>query len=71
MARLFVVTQDGRPLQRGLTEERARAYAKKMEEGMERHVAGTKLRVPAFDIVPDREIAAWDNALYKDYKATR
>lgn len=68
MAELFVVLQDGRPIQRGLIRRKAEAYARCLAEGREKRVCGTSRRVPAYEIAPDRQATETDNRIYREYR---
>lgn len=71
MDRLWMVTQDGRPLRRGLTRPEAEQYANYLARGYESHRASDKRRVAEFDIRLDTTLMAEHDANYKSFKENR
>lgn len=71
MATLWQVTQDGRPLKRGLSRPDAERYAAYLAHGYESHRASDKRRVAEFDIRPDAPLMAELDLNYKAFKEQR
>lgn len=53
---LFMVTQDGRPLKRGLTRSQAERHAAYLANGYLAHRAYDNRRVAEFEIKPDKDL---------------
>lgn len=66
---LWVVEKDGRVIQRGFQSERdAYRFVEGFVQGLERHTAGSKVRVPDFNVKRDRQYDQDDNALWNECK---
>ena len=71
MAGLYMVTQDGRPLRRGLSRAEAERGAAELARGYESHRPSSKRRVAEFDVKPDVEMHKQEDAAYKLWKENR
>jgi hypothetical protein len=60
--KVWMVTQDGKPLRRGLTKSQADKQAAELARGFESHRANDKRRVAEFDVKLDRELIASHDA---------
>ena len=66
---LFVLKQDGRPIQRGITTyQEAWAIANRKEKDYLRHRDNDKRRVPEFSVAMDEQYLAQTNDNYRRYK---
>lgn len=68
---LWLVSQDGRPLKRGLSRREAEQYANYLARGYEGHRASDKRRVAEFDIKPDTTLMAEHDKNYMAFKGGR
>ena len=67
--RLWVVEKDGRVLQRGFqSESAAYGFVERFVKGLEGHRAGSKIRVPEFNVKLDRQYLKDDDKLWNEYK---
>jgi len=64
----FVLLQDGKPIQWGLTYAQACRMAEHHARGYAKHRENEKRRIPAFDVRPDERLQAASNAHYRAYK---
>ena len=66
---LWVVKKDGHVLQRGFqNESAARGFVEDFVRNLDGKRAGTKVRVPDFDVRPDHQYAKDDDQLYREHK---
>jgi hypothetical protein len=65
---LYVLLQDGKPIQRGLSYPQACRMAEHHAQGYKRGRENEKRRIPAFDVRPDEQLLAESNANYRAYK---
>ena len=69
---IWMVTQDGRSIIRGLrTRQQAEAQAKLLAEGSEARVMGSTIRVPCYDVaVDDAAMKKWSDR-YTEFRGYR
>jgi hypothetical protein len=65
---LYMVTQDGRPLKRGLSKSEAERHAAYLATGYESHRASDRRRVAEFDVKLDTELVAQHDENWKRRK---
>lgn len=66
---LWVVEKDGRVLQRGFQSERAAyQFVEGFVRGLERHRAGSRIRVPDFNVKLDRQYVKDDDKIWNECK---
>lgn len=68
MPGVYMVTQDGRPLRRGLSRSEAERHAAFLARGYESHRASDKRRVAEFEVELDRDLVAQHDANWKTRK---
>lgn len=68
---VYMVTQDGRPLKRGLSRPDAERYADYLARGYESHRANDKRRVAEFEVRLDKELVAASDANWKLLKENK
>jgi hypothetical protein len=68
MPGVYMVTQDGRPLRRGLSRSEAERQADKLARGYESHRASDRRRVAEFDVKLDRDLVAQHDDNWKRRK---
>ena len=68
MPGVYMVTQEGRPLQRGLSRSEAERHAAYLARGYESHRANDKRRVAEFEVKLDNALVAAHDANWKQRK---
>lgn len=66
-----MVTQDGRPLKRGLTRPEAERHAEYLAHGYESHAASSKRRVAEFEVKLDKALVAESDANFRWLKENK
>lgn len=69
--KVWMVTQDGRPLRRGLSKPEAERQAAQLAKGYESHRANDKRRVAEFDVKLDKELIGGHDANWKWLKENK
>lgn len=66
---LWVVEKDGKVLSRGFqSREAAAKFVEHFVNGLQRHISGSKIRVPDFDVKIDRQYLKDDDKLWNEHK---
>lgn len=71
MSSYYMLMQDGQPVLRGLTREKAEREAEKRAKKFEGHVAGTRQRVPEYAVRPDDLFTQAQNANLQWWRENR
>lgn len=67
---LWVVEKDGQVIQRGFqSESAAHAFVERFVKGLEGHREGSKIRVPEFNVKPDRQYVKDDDTIWNECKS--
>ena len=64
----YMLTLDGRPIQRGLSKQQADRLANEQQHLMDTHISGTKRRTGGVELKRDLGAISDSDALYKGMK---
>jgi hypothetical protein len=68
---IWMIAQDGMPLLRGLTRQRAESQASALKAGLDQHRAGSRIRSVDITIQRDQDAMQTREALYREFKGYR